>query len=149
MEAGIRPPAALRGLVSWQAGRVATIGARLTAQHMPVEARSDFAVLAALDEHGPLSQADLGRLLGLDRNNVNGIVVRLDTARALTREPDPSDRRRNVVTITDAGRARFEDLRERAAVVQAELLAGLDDGQRETLVSLLDAVLATHPAQPA
>src|SRR6478752_7540549 len=96
----VRPPVALRHLVSWQAGRLATIGARLTAQRMPLEARSDFAVLACLDEAGPLSQADLGRILGLDRNNVNGIVVRLDAAALVIREPDPGDRRRNVVTIT-------------------------------------------------
>jgi hypothetical protein len=36
-------PARLRALASWQAGRVATLGARLTAAHMALEARSDFA----------------------------------------------------------------------------------------------------------
>ncbi|WIB77732.1 MarR family transcriptional regulator [Curtobacterium sp. MCPF17_002] len=144
-----RPPAALRHLVSWQAGRVATIGARLTAQQMPLEARSDFAVLASLDEHGSLSQADLGRLLGLDRNNVNAIAVRLDADRLVTRTPDPEDRRRNIVTITAAGDARLRDLRERAAVVQRELLAGLTPAERDELVRLLDTVLANHPAQPA
>jgi DNA-binding MarR family transcriptional regulator len=145
----MRPPTALRHLVSWQAGRVATIGARLTAQHMPLEARSDYAVLASLDEHGPLSQADIGRLLGLDRNNVNGIVVRLDTSGMVTRNPDPSDRRRNVVTITSNGRSRLSELQEHAAAVQRELLAGLDEADRDTLVRLLETVLAHHPSQPA
>ena len=145
----VRPPVALRHLVSWQAGRLATIGARLTAQRMPLEARSDFAVLACLDETGPLSQADLGRILGLDRNNVNGIVVRLDAAALVIREPDPSDRRRNVVTITTAGLARLRALQEHAAAVQAELLAGLGASERDELVRLLDKVLASHPAQPA
>ena len=41
-------PAKLRALASWQAGRVGTLGARLTSAHMALEARSDFAVLAAL-----------------------------------------------------------------------------------------------------
>lgn len=145
----MRPPVALRRLVSWQAGRVATLGARLTAQHMPLEARSDYAVLASLHEYGPLSQADLGRLLGLDRNNVNGIMVRLDTSGLVTRNPDPSDRRRNVVTITGDGRSRLSELQRHAAVVQRELLAGLDEADRDTLVRLLDTVLAHHPSQPA
>src|SRR4051794_17150882 len=118
MTSELRPPAALRHLVSWQAGRVTTIGARLTAQHMPLEARSDYAVLASLEEYGPLSQADLGRLLGLDRNNVNGIVVRLDTGGMVTRTPDPDDRRRNVVTITRGGRARLAELKQHAGLVQ-------------------------------
>lgn len=144
-----RPPAALRQLVSWQAGRVATIGARLTAQHMPLEGRSDFAVLASLEENGPLSQAELGRLLGLDRNNVNGIVVRLDADALVAREADPNDRRRNVVTITRAGRARLAELQGHADAVQAELLAALDAAEREQLVRLLDTILASHPALPA
>ncbi|MGO4594798.1 MarR family winged helix-turn-helix transcriptional regulator [Leifsonia sp. 2TAF2] len=149
MTEGTRPPAALRHLVSWQAGRVATIGARLTAQHMPLEGRSDFAVLASLEESGSLSQADLGRLLGLDRNNVNGIVVRLEADALVAREADPADRRRNVVTVTPAGRARLAELQEHADAVQGELLAGLERAERAQLVHLLDKVLATHPALPA
>src|SRR3954469_21339583 len=138
MSTELRPPAALRHLVSWQAGRVATIGARLTAQYMALEARSDYAVLASLDEYGPLSQADLGRLLGLDRNNVDGIVVRLDTSGEVTRNPDPSDRRRNAVTITGDGRCRLSELQAHAAVVQREPLAGIDEADRDNLVRLLD-----------
>lgn len=149
MPDGPRAPESLRHLVSWQTGRLATIGARLTAQHMPLEARSDFAVLASLDEYGPLSQAELGRVLGLDRNNVNGIVVRLDARAQITRTPDPDDRRRNIVSITAAGRSRFATLRKSAAEVQDELLAELEPAERNALIRLLEKALASHPAQPA
>ncbi|PZE23196.1 MULTISPECIES: MarR family winged helix-turn-helix transcriptional regulator [unclassified Curtobacterium] len=144
-----RPPHALRTLVSWQAARVATIGTRLTAARMPLEARSDFAVLSALQEYGPLSQADIGRVLGLDRNNVNGIVVRLDADESVLRTPDPADRRRNIVTITANGGERLADLRTQADAVQDELLAALSPADRDALVRLLGDVLAAHPAQPA
>lgn len=143
------PPQALRTLVSWQAGRLATIGARLTSARMPLEARSDFAVLAALDENGALSQAEIGRALGLDRNNVNGIVVRLEGDEAVTREPDPTDRRRNVVTITAAGRVRLAEIQVLADAVQDELLAALSTKERKDLIHLLDLVLAVHGGQPA
>jgi DNA-binding MarR family transcriptional regulator len=143
------PPAMLRELVSWQASRVATLGARLTATRMPLEARSDFAVLAALTEFGELSQAAIGRRLGLDRNNVNGIVTRLEKAGRLERQVDPTDRRRNVVAVTEAGRHRLDELRAHAAAVQDELLAGLDATERTQLVNLLGKLLSAHPAQPA
>lgn len=143
------PPEALRTLVSWQAGRVATIGARLTGARMPLEARSDFAVLSLLQENGPLSQADIGRILGLDRNNVNGIVVRLEGHGAVSRAPDPADRRRNVVTVTPPGRARLAEIQGHADAVQAELLAGLSTAERDDLIRLLGKVLASHPSQPA
>lgn len=144
-----RPPLALRSLVSWQAARVATIGTRLTAVRMPLEARSDFAVLSALQEYGPLSQADIGRILGLDRNNVNGIVVRLEADESVRRSSDPADRRRNIVTITAGGAERLDDLRTQADAVQDELLAALSPTDRNNLIRLLGEVLAAHPAQPA
>src|SRR5271156_3331466 len=96
----LRPPARLRGLASWQASKVSTLGARLFARRMPLGARADFAVLAALEEYGALGQA--------------------------ARQPDPGDRRRNVVTLTDTGRRYLSELQEHADVVQDELLAGLD-----------------------
>jgi DNA-binding MarR family transcriptional regulator len=142
-------PTRLRTLASWQAGRVATIGARLTATRMPLEARSDFAVLAALTEFGALSQADLGRRLGLDRANVNGIVTRLERDGFVQRTPDPGDRRRLLLTPTDEGAARLVELEHLATEVQGELLAPLEADEREQLRTLLDKVLDAHPAQPA
>ncbi len=146
---GIRAPLRLRALASWQAGKVATLGTRLTAQHMPLSARSDFAALAALEEFGPLSQADIGRRLGLDRNDVNGILTRLDSRGRVDRRPDPADRRRNIVTLTDAGHRYLNALQHKADAVQAELLAGLDTTEQRQLQALLDKVLAGHRPQPA
>jgi len=145
----VRPPERLRGLASWQANKVATLGARLTARRMPLGARTDFAVLAALEEYGPLSQAEIGRRLGLDRNDVNGVVNRLEGHQQVDRKPDPADRRRNVVTLTDLGRRHLDDLQQHADAVQDELLAGLDAAERRQLRSLLDKLLGSHQPQPA
>ncbi|MGC5165874.1 MarR family winged helix-turn-helix transcriptional regulator [Luteimicrobium sp. DT211] len=145
----VRPPARLRALTSWQASRVSTIGARATARHMPLSARSDFAVLAALEEYGPLSQAGLGRRLGIDRNEISGIVTRLDSAGHVDRTPDPDDRRRNVVTLTTAGGRRLVAIQDAANRAQAELLAGLDAHEQQQLHALLTKVLRAHRPEPA
>jgi DNA-binding MarR family transcriptional regulator len=149
MSDDVRAPARLRALASWQTGRVATLGARLTAAHMALESRSDFAVLAALEELGALSQAEIGRSLGLDRANVNRIVTRLEREGLLERTPDPHDGRRLALTATADGVAHLADLERRAARVQDELLTALDADEREQLRRLLDRVLEAHPAQPA
>src|SRR5690242_11644053 len=128
-----QPPARLRALTSWQANRVSTIGARMTARRMPLTARADFAVLAALEEYGDLSQADLGRRLGLDRNDVSGIVTRLEAGGHVVRQPDPVDRRRNVVTLTPAGTRYLAEIQQHADLAQADLLAGLDANERRQL----------------
>ncbi|AMM22578.1 hypothetical protein AX769_20595 [Frondihabitans sp. PAMC 28766] len=116
---------------------------------MPLHGRADFAILSALDEYGPLSQAELGRRLGLDRNDVNGVVNRLDAAEQVVRETDPADRRRNIITITRAGSAHLSVLDGHAADVQAELVHTLDESERRQLHALLTKVLAGHTPQPA
>jgi DNA-binding MarR family transcriptional regulator len=142
-------PARLRDLTQWQVSKISTIGARLTASRMPLHGRSDYALLAALDEYGPLSQAELGRRLGVDRNDVNGVVNRLEAARHVDRETDPADRRRNIITITRAGTTYLDGLVVHAEDVQNELLHALDAGERQQLTSLLSKVLAGHSPQPA
>jgi DNA-binding MarR family transcriptional regulator len=116
---------------------------------MPLSARADFAVLAALEEYGALSQAEIGRRLGLDRNDVSGILARLEGGRQVDRQADPANRRRNVVTLTPAGRQHLDELQRHADAVQAELLAGLDATERRQLQSLLAKLLDSHKPQPA
>lgn len=145
----VQAPTRLRGLVSWQASKASTLGARLTARRMPLGARADFAVLAALEEYGSLSQAELGRRLGLDRNDVNAVLNRLQTQHHVDRQADLADRRRNVVTLTDTGRHHLEELQQHADAVQDELLQGLDATERHQLHFLLAKLLDSHKPQPA
>jgi DNA-binding MarR family transcriptional regulator len=145
----LQPPARLRRLTSWQANKVSILGARMTARHMPLTARSDFAVMAALEEYGVLSQADLGRRLGLDRNDVSGIVTRLGDGGYVERETDPANRRRNVITLTAAGKRYLEEIQRHADAAQDELLAGLSSAERRQLNQLLAKLLSSHRSQPA
>lgn len=148
-EDSVAPPARLRALTSWQASKVTTLGARLTARRMPLGARTEFAVLAALEEYGPLSQADVGRRLGLDRNDVNAVMTRLEASRLVTRKVDPENRRRKIVRPTAAGLRHLGRLQGHASAVQDELLAGLTATERRQLHGLLEKVLTAHAPQPA
>jgi DNA-binding MarR family transcriptional regulator len=80
---------------------------------------------------------------------VNGILNRLETGHLVDRQSDPADRRRNVVTLTGAGRGHLEELQAHADAVQDELLAGLDPAERRQLHALLAKLLASHQPQPA
>ncbi|TQL48237.1 DNA-binding MarR family transcriptional regulator [Homoserinimonas aerilata] len=146
---GLQSPARLHALASWQANKVSTIGARMTARHMPLSARAEFAVLAALEEYGSLSQADLGRRLGLDRNDVSGITARLEAGGHVNRKANPADRRRNLVTLTDAGIRYLDEIQRHADVAQGELLVGLDAAERQQLNSLLAKLLQAHKPESA
>jgi DNA-binding MarR family transcriptional regulator len=96
-----------------------------------------FRVLAALDQWGPSSQADVGRATGIDRSDIVATLHDLLADGFVRRKPDDVDRRRNIVVITAKGRRLLERLDARLDEVQAALLAPLDEQERVTLVRLL------------
>src|SRR6478672_2530584 len=59
-----------------------------------------YRLLAALDQYGPGSQADLGRHTGIDRSDVVAALNELAAGGFIRRDPDPADHRRNVVSVT-------------------------------------------------
>jgi DNA-binding MarR family transcriptional regulator len=96
-----------------------------------------FRLLAALDQYGPSSQADLGRQTGIDESEVVATVRDLLARGLADSRLDPDDRRRNIVTITKKGFATLERLDRRLAAVQDAVLAPLPTRDRHTLVRLL------------
>jgi DNA-binding MarR family transcriptional regulator len=96
-----------------------------------------FRLLAALDQYGPTSQADLGRNTGIDRSDVVAALDELVAGDLVRRDPDPADGRRNVVTITRRGRATLERVDRVLDGVQAEVLDPLMASERTTFVRLL------------
>ena len=96
-----------------------------------------------------MSQADLGRCLGLDRNDVSVVVTRLQADNRVRRVPDPADARRNRVALLNRGSRHLADLQQRADIVQESLLATFNDDERAQLRSLLDRILEQHPGTGA
>lgn len=139
-------PARLRSMPSWLLNQVALPARRIVSEALgDVSARRPhYSVLSALEEFGPASQAALGRRCGIDRSDMVALVNELASAGRLERTPDPDDRRRNVVAITDAGREFLSELDRLLRHAQDELLAPLSSPERAELTRLLDAVLAHH-----
>ena len=96
-----------------------------------------FRLLAALDQYGPSSQADLGRHTGIDRSDVVAALNELVERGLAERQPDLSDRRRNVISLTRRGADTLERLDAVLDDVQEAVLAPLTSGERATLVRLL------------
>jgi len=133
------PPQRLRTLPSRLTNQAALTANRIVDQALAQAGvrRYHYALLAALDEFGPASQAGLGRRTGIDRSDMVATVNELADRRLLERAPDPEDRRRNVVTITAAGRRQLAELDRLIAAAQDEFLAPLSASDRKHLVDLL------------
>jgi DNA-binding MarR family transcriptional regulator len=97
----------------------------------------NYRLLAALDQYGATSQADLGRRSSIDPKDVVGALNELVERGFAQRRPDPTDARRNLVSITRTGRSELRRLDVVVAAVQADLVAPLTPGERDVLVRLL------------
>ena len=99
---------------------------------------AQWAALAKLQETGPCSQNQLGRLTAMDVATIKGVIDRL-TARGLTEtSADPEDGRRLSVSLTRAGQQLAEKAAPNALLISKETLAPLDARERETLIGLLN-----------
>ncbi|MDR3469103.1 MAG: MarR family winged helix-turn-helix transcriptional regulator [Xanthobacteraceae bacterium] len=99
---------------------------------------TQWAALAKLQESGPCSQNQLGRLTAMDVATIKGVIDRL-TARGLTETgPDSEDARRLMVSLTKAGQALVEKETVNAIAISEATLAPLAPKDREILLELLE-----------
>ncbi|MFI6183615.1 MarR family winged helix-turn-helix transcriptional regulator [Nonomuraea sp. NPDC051191] len=145
-----RPPERLRALPSRLTNHAALTANRIVDQAFAQAhlRRYHYALLAALEEYGPASQADLGRRTGIDRSDVVATVNDLAGRDLVERAPDPEDRRRNVVTITAEGREQLDELDRLLARAQDEFLAPLPPADRRQLIDLLTRLAEHHGGHP-
>lgn len=102
----------------------------------------ELAVLLLLEAREPESQQQAARRLGVDRTTMVSVIDALEGKGLVARRPDPADRRRNVVALTDAGRATLREATAASDAAEARLLAVLDDGDEERFRELLRRVVA-------
>ncbi|WP_407548932.1 MarR family winged helix-turn-helix transcriptional regulator [Streptomyces sp. Pv4-95] len=136
-------PGSIRGLPSWLLGRAAARGHRLVADALASEGlrMMHHAVLSAVAELGPVSQAELGRILGIDPKDMVALVNDLQKEELVTRTPDPDDRRKNAIGISAGGRRRLRRTRRLGDEANAELTAALSPQEREQLIALLTRIV--------
>jgi DNA-binding MarR family transcriptional regulator len=101
--------------------------------------------LIALDylrEQGGSSQQQLGQTLMLDPNNCVILLNDLEEDGYVERRRDPTDRRRHMVEMTDAGRRALERAEEKLETLEDDVLGKLSAGERSTLRELMVKALA-------
>ncbi len=85
----------------------------------------------------PQRQTALAAALDVVPRSITSLVDDLERAGLVAREPDPTDRRATLVTVTDRGRAVLADADRRRRAHGEELLARLEPGEQAELLRLL------------
>jgi DNA-binding MarR family transcriptional regulator len=139
----IDPPGRLWRLTSWLLYHTAARANRVVTRHLGSAAgRTRYAILAALDQFGAISQAELGRRLGIDRSDLVAAINDMESDDLVKRMPDPQDRRRNAIHLTPAGSDLLLEYDILVDVAQDEVLQKLSPEERGQLGVLLRRLLA-------
>lgn len=104
----------------------------------------DYIVLSALHKTPDLTQAELGKALGLDKTTLMSQLDRLERMRLVTRTPDPRDRRVRIPVITDAGNEVRETVDAASAGVEAAAVHGFSPDQVDLFRRMLFAIIGDN-----
>ena len=97
----------------------------------------NMVVLAYLRDHPGASQQAMTEQLSMDSNTGVLVLNDLEDLEFVERRRDPSDRRRHLVDITDAGLEALEEAELAQGSIEDEILAGLSQADRAELRRLL------------
>jgi len=97
-------------------------------------------VIRVLDEAGPMEQTALAKAACLLLPSLTRMLRAMEQEGLLTRATDAGDRRKSIVTITQAGRAVLADHAAESAAIAGALETRFGADKLEELLDLLDAL---------
>lgn len=110
-------------------------------EHLGIDSK-EFGTLRVLAHREPASQLEVAQRLGIDRTTMVAILDVLERKGIVVRQPDPADRRRNIVALTDHGLQTFDAAETANQEAEKAFLAAISPGAadqfRRTLRALLE-----------
>ena len=138
-----RPPQRLLETPTWLLTQVAADAGRRSREVFESlgAGRYHYAILCAVEEFGPCSQAEIGQRLHMDRKDVAQRVLELEEQQCVRRRPDPEDPRRKLVRITARGRVWLDQIQIQMTAAQNELVSSLTPQELANLITALQKLL--------
>jgi DNA-binding MarR family transcriptional regulator len=96
-----------------------------------------YATLTVLAKRPGIDQSALGLATAIDRSTMTTLLDRLSSRGWVAREPDPLNRRRHIVRITEEGHALLRDVAPAVARVNQWSVDQLGEERIGTLLPLL------------
>ena len=98
-------------------------------------------------QQGSQSQIVISQRVGMDRTSVMRTVDMLEERGLVRRDPDPTDRRKHSVTLTDEGEALLARSEAEVRQTEHDFAAALSEQEKAQLMSLLGRLL--EPGEPS
>ena len=135
-----RSPRSVGFLIS-QLGFVSSRGFHEALKPLGIDPRG-WTLLRHVAESEGLSQQALADRLGLPPSGMVALVDRLESEGLVERRPAPPDRRVRALYMTPRGRRTLKRAVQVAVEYEADLCEGLEAGEREQLIDLLQKLQA-------
>jgi len=124
---------------------LAQIGAHAAAQFAERIASLDLTppqagILRAIAAGAGLSQQELSKLLSILPSRLVTLIDELENRSLIERRDDPDDRRSYALHLTDKGKKTLEAIAQAAMAHNQAICAGLDEGERQQLATLLTRI---------
>ncbi len=111
-----------------------------------------FTVMRTLLENEGIRQRELTELMSSDPNTVASLLERMEKAGLIQREKHRKDRRAHQLALKALGRRKYEEAREIAVAMQAEVIRALPENARasflEDLAIVAEACKASAEKSP-
>ncbi|MBN1796114.1 MAG: MarR family transcriptional regulator [Sedimentisphaerales bacterium] len=91
-------------------------------------------------EQGGLSQAELSRMMLVNRANITSLVDRMEKTGLVQRTADDKDRRYNIVKLTSKGLKHLEEVEPIYAGKVKEIMSPLKEAEMKKLITYLKKV---------
>jgi len=135
------------GIVRAGEAFVALANRALSGYQLSPAARQALAVLDGAGE--PLSPTEIARRLIVTTASVTSLLDTLERRGLVERRADPADRRRLLVAVTPPGRDLVRQYVPEVVALQAAVMSGIGEEDREQLVAVLtrirEAIAAATP----
>jgi DNA-binding MarR family transcriptional regulator len=102
---------------------------------------TQYSSLVKLHEYNELSQNHLGRLVGMDKATMQGVVRRLKDRGLVDSRPDPGDARRTLLSLTLDGQRVTAKLIMNGPAVSRETLKPLTTNEQRQLLEFLQKIV--------
>jgi DNA-binding MarR family transcriptional regulator len=104
--------------------------------------RQEWRVLFHLGRYGEMTATEISRRARLHKTRISRAVAALESRGMVSRDRLENDRRAEILRLTRAGRAAYDDLSAEAAAYNARLLEPLAAEEREILTGMLRRLAA-------
>ena len=109
----------------------------------------EWRVIAVLGRYPGLSAVEVAERTLMDKVAVSRAVTKLIKNGRIDRQFADADRRRSILNLSEEGRRVHNEVAPLALRFEAELLAGLDDEDRDRLGAIMDRLMARARALDA